>query len=359
MKKKLVLTICMLAMGASLLTGCKKEETPVPTETQKVTEVKEDKHQGLEQNALNGTWQDPATAQKRPMAIMVENTKVTLPQYGISCADIVYELPVEGGITRLMTIAQDYGDLERVGNVRSCRIDFLFFAKEYDAVYYHCGQNYLAEDLLNAGFVADVNGITGTAGAYFYRSDEAGRKAPHNLYTSSALLQQAMTDMGFDTPIADVAKEHFLFAEEDELNTLDKGDKVVRMDIYYANNEPYFIYDDKSKTYLRYQFDEEQIEGNTNEQLSYTNVILQSIPIDFDGNGVVLMNTVAEGTGKFFTQGKAIDITWKKESDTAPTKYYDTQGNEITLNPGKTWICVQKDTDMEKNVFSDKADAEE
>ena len=164
--------------------------------------------------------------------------------------------------------------------------------------------------------------------------------------------------MGFDTPIADVAKEHFLFAEEDELNTLDKGDKVVRMDIYYANNEPYFIYDDKSKTYLRYQFDEEQIEGNTNEQLSYTNVILQSIPIDFDGNGVVLMNTVAEGTGKFFTQGKAIDITWKKESDTAPTKYYDTQGNEITLNPGKTWICVQKDTDMEKNVFSDKADAE-
>ena len=192
MKKKLVLTICMLAMGASLLTGCKKEETPVPTETQKVTEVKEDKHQGLEQNALNGTWQDPATAQKRPMAIMVENTKVTLPQYGISCADIVYELPVEGGITRLMTLAQDYGDLERVGNVRSCRIDFLFFAKEYDAVYYHCGQNYLAEGLLNAGFVADVNGITGTAGAYFYRPDEAGRKAPHNLYTSSKIVSGAL-----------------------------------------------------------------------------------------------------------------------------------------------------------------------
>ena len=41
---------------------------------------------------------------KRPVAVMVSNIKAFLPQYGIDDADIIYELPVEGGITRLMAV---------------------------------------------------------------------------------------------------------------------------------------------------------------------------------------------------------------------------------------------------------------
>lgn len=52
-------------------------------------------------------------AKNRPVAVMTENTHVTLPQYGIGNADIIYECPVEGGITRLMTIYQDYASLKK------------------------------------------------------------------------------------------------------------------------------------------------------------------------------------------------------------------------------------------------------
>ena len=49
---------------------------------------------------------------------------------------------------------------------------------------------------------------------------------------------------------------------------------------------------------------------------------------------------MAGGSGKYITEGQAIDITWKKDSEWEPTHYYDAGGNEITLNPGKTWICI-------------------
>ena len=44
--------------------------------------------------------------------------------------------------------------------------------------------------------------------------------------------------------------------------------------------------------------------------------------------------------GYYFTNGKCEKITWKKDGDLGVTRYYDLDGNEITLNKGKTWICL-------------------
>lgn len=63
---------------------------------------------------------------------------------------------------------------------------------------------------------------------------------------------------------------------------------------------------------------------------------------------------LAGGAGKYITNGKAIDITWKKDSvnyddpfaneNFGVTHYYDANGNEITLNQGKTWVCIILDS---------------
>ena len=39
----------------------------------------------------------------------------------------------------------------------------------------------------------------------------------------------------------------------------------------------------------------------------------------------------------------------KKASENEPTRYYDASGNEITLNQGKTMVCVLLN-DMEKKL---------
>ncbi len=50
------------------------------------------------------------------------------------------------------------------------------------------------------------------------------------------------------------------------------------------------------------------------------------------------------GSGYYITNGKAIPVTWKKDSTNAPARYYDADGNEITMNQGKTWVCVVQDS---------------
>ena len=46
------------------------------------------------------------------------------------------------------------------------------------------------------------------------------------------------------------------------------------------------------------------------------------------------------GTGTYITNGKAIDVTWSKDDPWGVTKYRDSNGEEIKLNLGKTWVLI-------------------
>ena len=50
------------------------------------------------------------------------------------------------------------------------------------------------------------------------------------------------------------------------------------------------------------------------------------------------IDVVNGGTGTYITSGKAIDVTWSKDDPWGVTKYRDGNGDEIKLNPGKTWV---------------------
>ena len=56
----------------------------------------------------------------RPVAIMIDNMASARPQSGLINADIVYEMPAEGGITRYMAIYHHQSS-DKIGPVRSAR----------------------------------------------------------------------------------------------------------------------------------------------------------------------------------------------------------------------------------------------
>ena len=121
----------------------------------------------------------------RPIAIMTENTKVALPQYGLNQAGVLYECPVEGGITRMMAIYDQKTafSLKQIGNVRSCRPYYAFIASEYDAIYVHFGQSIQGLTLLETCIVDNLSGLDGAVDtAVFFRTSD--KSAPHNAYTS-------------------------------------------------------------------------------------------------------------------------------------------------------------------------------
>ena len=189
--KRYLKAVFLAAAGLSLLAGCGDKETTEPevtgeitaeivesaTEATAPTEQPEVAPEGMAQSNLTGEWISADLAGKRPLALMIENTYEAWPHYGIENADIVYECPVEGSITRYMGIFQDYANMERIGNVRSCRPYYVDFASEYDAIYAHFGECIFAFDILEK--IDDLDALEGQVeNLAFYRTSDMN--APHN-----------------------------------------------------------------------------------------------------------------------------------------------------------------------------------
>lgn len=351
-KKALIGIICAVVVAlaggtaAFVVTHQKKDDGQTKEVVEKEEEVN---HDGQVKSYLTGEWIDQSIGRSRAVAVMTENTKAALPQYGINSAGVLYEAPVEGSITRMMAIYEDYADLTQMGNVRSCRPYYAQFAAEFDAIYVHFGQSVQGEQLLATGIVDNLSGLDGSLGDTFYRTSE--HAAPHNAYTSAEGIASGIAKKGYDTQYDASYNGHYIFAEDDSPNTLSAGTDCVVVKPYYFYNHPYFIYNKDSQTYARYQFGAEQIDAVDGKQVEVSNIIFQNVNNSiYEGTQYLNITVSGSGEGKFFTQGKMIDITWRKGDD-GITHYYDNDGNEIVLNQGKTWVCIIQSQYADDSAF--------
>ena len=236
--KKLAVFLLTGLTCASMLFGCGskndtvetvpvaevQESTAAPAETESETEtetVEEDvpPEEGMVKSDLTGEWISGDLADQRPIAVMIPDENAALPHYGLSNADILYECSVEGNMTRLMAVFKDWKNIERIGNIRSCRDYYVYWAKEWDAIYCHIGGPFY---ILNAINDPTTNNITGAVlasdpsqkkGLYdaaFYRTSH--RKAPHNAYTSGDRIDKAAQALGYsETYTENYQSDHFKF----------------------------------------------------------------------------------------------------------------------------------------------------
>ena len=364
--KKYLSAVLLATAGCALFAGCGKTEktteatetlvTEAATETETETEAVQDvAPDGMARNNLTGEWISADIASKRPLAVMIENTYDAWPHYGIENADVIYECPVEGAITRYMAIYQDYSGMDRIGNVRSCRPYYVDFASEYDAIYAHFGECIFAFDILKK--IDDLDGLEGQVESLaYYRSSDMN--APHNAYLSSDGVAAAIEYKGYDTNMSEGFGEHFNFALDEENVTLDDGYDAAVVQPGYQIDKPWFVYNSEDGLYYRYAFQREETDAVTGDQLTFKNVILQDVNYTmYTGSGTEFddkylnIDCYSGGSGQYITNGKAIDITWTKDSLTAPTRYFDANGTEIKVNQGKTWVCAVLNENADKVKF--------
>ena len=164
--------------------------------------------------------------------------------------------------------------------------------------------------------------------------------------------------MGYPTEYSDEYQStngHYQFAADGERVTLDNGVDAITVAPGYEYNNAYFVYNAETGKYTRYQYGDVQIDYLTGNALTYDNIIFQYCPWEkFDENGYLNIDVLSGGNGKYITNGKAIDVTWRKDvintedafanENFGVTHYYDADGNEITLNQGKTWVCIVLDS---------------
>lgn len=364
MKKKVASMIILALTAAMMSVGCGKAKEPEidvvdltvpPVETEEEEPEPEPEpeepvvtHEGEAQSLLTGEWLPEEETKNRPVAIMFGNTTDALPQYGIGEADVLYECLVEGGLTRLMGVFDNYHDAPKYGSVRSCRLYYAHIAKEYDAIYAHYGQADIAKSFLNSDAIDNLNGLDGSVESLmYYRSSD--RKAPHNVFATPDGIDAAIEKKGYRTTYAEGYTGHFYFSDGEEPVVLD-GSDAYAMQTTYPNSKTWFEYDAESGLYKRFHYKKEHIDGETGNQLAFTNVIFQFVPGRvIDGKGRMEFDTVGSGKAIYFTGGKCEDITWKKDNLESPSLFYDADGSQLVMNPGKTSICIIT-TDSADNI---------
>ena len=137
----------------------------------------------------------------------------------------------------------------------------------------------------------------------------------------------------------------------DQYDSSAKSAVYIDMSGCYPLTRCYFEYNEDDGLYYRSQYlsggtDGPHIDEATGEQLTFKNILVQYISYEDLGEGYLALQCQDTAkAGWFFTNGKGIPVTWEKTSDYGATKFYDEYGNEITLNTGKTMICVVQEDD--------------
>lgn len=279
-----------------------------------------------------------------------------MPQYGISRASIIYEAPVEGRITRLMAVFEDFDDLDKIGPVRSSRDYFVYVAMGYEAIYCNWGlARPYVEELINRDTVqnisAAVEGIYNPAQEAYDRVSRPGYATEFTGYLFIDGMLKDAERLEYDWEYDDAYVPPFTFADEGvraEDNYEDEEDATM---IYpggqggnkggYGAYNPYFEYNEKDHLYYRYQNGDEQIDELDDSQLAVSNVVFQYCHGEVrDSHDYLAFGVHGEGEAIVFTGGKVIKGTWERyDGDATPAKFYDENGDEIIFNQGKTWIC--------------------
>ena len=361
MKKRsvLLLTVC----AAVLMSGCGKEEevaapaAPAPkievvNNTPAIsienTETDDGSHEGMYRSELTNEWIPEEIKDQRPIAAMVDNEKTALPHYGLSqYADVVYEMTnslANDGITRLMVLVKDWEKIDQLGSIRSTRPTNLVIAPEWNAVVCHDGGPFYIDDYLAKPFVDNFSGT-------FSRVDN-GKSREFTEYICTGDL-----DKNFESK-SNVSKTyneyysgpHYQFVKSDsEINDLAGAPGVkdcTKVELPFKHNGSKLEYDPSTNRYMYSEYGQKHTDpGNNDEQLGFTNVLLQNARyVKFDDNGYMMFHAIDfKRDGWFITEGKAIPVTWTKEDEVTPTRYYDSDGNEIVLNTGKTYVALIPD----------------
>jgi hypothetical protein len=117
------------------------------------------------------------------LAVKIGNTVAERPATGLSDADLVYLIPVEGGLSRILAVFSSHFP-RVIGPVRSARQDDIRLLRQFrrPAFAFSGAQPELLPRVENARV---VNLYDGKVGGYFRSSN---RVAPYNLYASTRQL---------------------------------------------------------------------------------------------------------------------------------------------------------------------------
>lgn len=313
--------------------------------------------------ALYSKQQKQWWEQHRPLGVMIENHQNSRPQSGISFADVVYEAVAEGGITRFLSVfyCQDVG---QIGPVRSARTYFLDFISEYGSnpLYAHVGgantpgpADALSqiEDYEWTGH-NDLNQFSIGFPTFWRDYDRLGHETDteHTMYSTTGKLwdfakkDRKLTNVDEEGNKWDENFLSYTFKEDASL-TKRPAKQTINLTFWdgYKQYGVDWIYDKTTNAYKRNNGGVTHIDKNTEKPLTTKNIAVLSMRESnandgYENNLHLLYRTKGTGKAQVFIDGQNITGTWRKDSRTARTLLFDSQGGPIKFNRGTIWFEI-------------------
>lgn len=283
------------------------------------------------QRLLSPFTGEPVKSLGRVLAVKVDNIVYARPQTGLADADIVYVLPVEGGLSRFCAVFSSRLP-SVVGPVRSAREDDLELLRQFGrpALAFSGATPHLLPFVRRAP-IADL--YAGTARGYF-RS--GARTAPYNLYAhSSALMRQAKA--------AHASKAHdigFRFSSAPPPG----GRRVSSFSASYPAASYGFRWSPSAKRWLA-SIDGAPARDSGGGQLGGATVVIQHTVVRTSrfleyGKPPPFAQSDGHGKAVVLRNGRAYHVTWSRPSPRGGTVYTLASGKRMTFARGQVWVLL-------------------
>lgn len=295
-------------------------------------------------NPLTGLPMEPEYEQNRPVAVMLNNLKKAQPQLGVSMADIIYEVPAEGGITRMLGVYQTLDGVGNLGSIRSARPYYIELAMGHDALYVHAGGSPEAYQDLKSWKVDYIDGVNGSASqsAVFWRDPERKKNKgyEHSLLASGETIQSFWDNSKYPK----THQNDYSYPQTFTDDPLTGGTAAEHIKLYYTSYKTgLFDYDAETGKYLVSQYQAPYVDGNTGEQVGVTNLLILETSISAisgDTAGRLKVRTTGEGKGTLYRSGQCIPIHWSRSNRDVPFSYTTSDGQPLALGRGNSYVCL-------------------
>ncbi len=313
--------------------GSSEEETT--DEEVETIEIEEEE----EETAINpltgeGGFSEKALGQ-RYVSVVVENSSAARPQYNMESADVVCEVEVEGGITRMLWVFADMNSLpDKVGPVRSARPVLIDLAGWFGSIFIHYGgshseANYTgAYEIISSRGINDIDGMT--VSSCFKRTSD--KKSPHNAALLGDKLVSAINKKGYSTEKSENVFTPSFYEEVTAVS--ERNAENVSVTISSVTDTHKFTYNSEEGVYVN--------SSDYGKKIKFANLIVLETSTSYTSTSnytyCLYNNLGSGGSGTLVSGGAAEDISWVIENGAPVLK--DSAGNEVQLNTGKTWIAL-------------------
>jgi len=301
------------------------------------TVPQESPHAEVVDDPVDGEPVPAALAARRPLAVVIENHPAARPQWGLSLASRVYEALTEGGITRYLAI---FGprDADRIGPVRSARIQFLDYVLELDAAFAHVGGSANALDLIPELHIRDLNEFR--YAAPYRRVRRPQLSFEHTVFASTRALRVLIDRRGWGGP---VSIAHPVW-KDDPAPDLRPPRQTVTVDFSKPAYRVVWVYRSETNDYQRFLAGVPDTDAATGEVVHAKSIAIAVIP-RFHGRTLIGEDTwtfadIGSGRAWVVQDGTVAEGRWQKPSRADRLRFLGPAGEEQAFDRGQQWVEI-------------------